>query len=84
MDIIEFDKMRNIVDLYRNINNTIVDIYPNMYDCNLYDIEGYYNEMYDEVEFTEDCYNHLAKRIVALRKLIEATEELNTYETKYA
>ena len=84
MDIIEFEKMRNMVDLYRNINNTIVDIYPNIYDFNLYDIEGYYNEMYDEVEFTYDDYNHLANRIIALRNLIKATEELDIYETKYA
>lgn len=84
MDIIEFEKMRNMVDLYRNINDTIVDIYPNIYDCNFYDIEGYYNEMYDEVEFTDDDYSHLANRIITLRNLIKATEELDIYETKYA
>ena len=84
MDIIEFEKMRNIVDLYRNINNTIVDEYPNMFDWNYHDIQGYIGELYDEVEFTEDDYNHLAKRIIALRKFIEATEELDIYKTKYA
>ena len=76
--------MKSLIKLYRDLNDPIVDEYPNMYDWNLYDIQGYVDELYDEVEFTEDDYNHLAKRIIALRKLIEATEELNIYETKYA
>jgi hypothetical protein len=78
------DDLKDLIDIYRDLNNTIVDIYPNMYDWNYYDIEGYYNEMYDEVEFTEDDYSHLANRIIALRNLIKATEELDVYETKYA
>lgn len=78
------DDFKSLVILYRDLNDTIVDEYPNMFDRNYHDIQGYIGELYDEVEFTPDDYNHLAKRIIALRKLIEATEELNIYETKYA
>jgi len=78
------DDFKSLIKLYRDLNDTIVDEYPNMYDWNYHDIQGYIGELYDEVEFTEDDYDHLEKRIIALRKFIEATEELNIYETKYA
>jgi len=70
--------------IYRELNDKIVDDYPHMYDYNLYDIEGYTNELYDEIKFTKDQCKHLEKRVIALRKFIEANEELNKYETIYA
>lgn len=70
--------------IYRSLNDKIVDDYPDMYDYNLYDIQGYTDELYDETEFTEDQCKHLENRIIALRKFVEANEELNKYETIYA
>lgn len=78
------DKLEDLIDTYSKLNNWIVDEFPSMYDRNYYDIRGYIDEINDEVEFTEDDYNHLAKRIIALRKFIEANEELWGYGTKYA
>lgn len=75
-------EVRKLIKEYQKINGkSILDLDGDMYDWNMYDIEGYMENM-DDLESEE--INHLEKRVKALRNYVKAMENLNKFETKYA
>lgn len=71
-----------LINDYQEINEkSILGLDGDMYDWNMYDIEGYI-EYVDEL--TSEEINHLENRVKALRNYIKAMEHLNKFEHKYA
>lgn len=77
-------KAINLIKEYQKINNDDVvdlDLKGDMYDWNMYDIEGYIEYVYD---LTSEEINHLENRVKALRNYVKAMENLKKFETKYS
>ena len=65
-------EVRKLIKEYQKINGkSILDLDGDMYDWNMYDIEGYMENM-DDLESEE--INHLEKRVKALRNYVKAME----------
>jgi len=74
-------EVSKLIKEYQKINEkSILDLDGDMYDWNMYDIEGYMENM-DDLESEE--INHLENRVKALRNYVKAMENLNKFETKY-
>ena len=81
LEIMNYEtKIKNLLAKYHSLNNEILDYNGELYDINLYDMDGYWN---DE-DFSEANYKALSKRVKAIKKLIEAYKLVNEAITIYA
>lgn len=82
-------KAVELLEKYFEINDGICDFacsLPELFDWNLYDIQGYYetlNEMEEHDEFSDKEIIHLSQRVAALQMYVSAMELLDRYPQVY-
>ena len=81
-------KFRKLLVKYQEANSNLIDQFPNEYDWNTYDIDGYWAEAEEwgtlEENWKFQIFEDLKFRVKAVQKLVDASQLLNDFPTRYA
>ena len=73
-------KIKNLLVAYQSLNDQLVEFNDHLFDINIYDIDGYWN---DE-DWSDANLDALKKRVSAIRTMVKAYKKLDYATTLYA
>ena len=81
-------KIENLLIKYHNLTEELVESHPNIFDDNQYDMEGYWEDVYNYSELRDieakHLYSKLKLRVKAVNSFVESIKLLNQYPTIYS